>query len=38
MSGPILKIDNLGVSFRGTSGEPKLVVKDVSLELSKEKL
>ncbi|MEL0325320.1 MAG: ATP-binding cassette domain-containing protein, partial [Rhodospirillales bacterium] len=35
MSGPILKIDNLGVSFRGTSGEPKLVVKDVSLELSK---
>lgn len=35
MSGPILKIDNLGVSFRGTSGDPKLVVKDVSLELSK---
>jgi len=35
MSGPILTIDNLGVSFRGTSGERKLVVKDVSLELSK---
>ena len=35
MPGPISKINNLGVSFRGTSGDPNLVVKDVSLELSK---
>jgi microcin C transport system ATP-binding protein len=35
MSGPILKINNLGVSFRGPSGDPNLVVKDVSLKLSK---